>query len=191
MVAPAADRSALAPPPSHTVSILPAAVVLILAVAMLFIFGFINFVDSPVTTATTQPIVLGGLANDPHTQVFAGFVGQGVPPGDIATSLIAPARTTAIGVVATGGGGVANYDREVRLSVDAPRSRLLGFYRSNLEARGWRLFSTGTASGGGAELLFQKAGTDGWYWESGVVAQPTRRGATVFIYRLLQASDFS
>ena len=190
MTAPAQDRAAVAPPPAHTVSILPAAVVLGIAVLTLFIFAFINVLDSPSTTPTTLPVILGGLQVGSH-DVFAGFRVAGDPPADIGSALFSPAGTARIGAVVTGGGGAGNYDQAVRLSVRAQRAQVLGFYRSHLEALGWSLYSTSTTAGARAQLLFQKAGSDSWYWEVGIVASRTAGGATGFTYRLFQASDFT
>ena len=191
MSAPAPQSPAIKAPPVHTTSILPAASVVLVAVVMLVIFAFLNVFDASTTTATTLPVIVGGLPQAATTNVFDSFKDPGILPGDVAAALVVPATTTLVRGVTTGGGGVANYDRQVDLSVVAQRAPLLGFYRSHLEALGWRLISRGTSTGGGAQLLFLKAGSDGWYWEAGVVAQRTAGAVTAFSYRLIQESDIS
>jgi hypothetical protein len=157
---------------------------------MLGVFGFINLLDSPTTTPTTVPVIIGGLPCC-TTKIFVSFNLGGEPPSDIASGLIAPVDTSILGQVVTGGGGAGNYDQAIRLGVTASRANLLAFYRSHLVALGWNLFSTTGAPQGSAQLLFQKAGSDGWYWEAGVTARATGPGTTSYVYRLFQASDFS
>jgi hypothetical protein len=177
------------------VSILPAASVLGLAVLTLLVVGTMNAFDSSVVTPTTTPVIVGALpaaSAVTDASLFSKAVQDGVPPMDIASVLIAPKGTRRIGNVDTGGAGVGNYDRASAFSVAAPRAKLLGFYDSNLKALGWTLYSTGAApAGGGDELLFQKGGSDGWYWEAGVIARPTTAGRTAFTVRLFQAADAS
>jgi hypothetical protein len=186
------DRGVLPPPPANTVSILPALVVLVIAVVTLGIFGLINLVDTSSTSIGTPVDVVGGLPVDAHPTVFTGWVADGTPPANIATGMLVPVGTTYLAGVPVGGGGAGGFDREVRLSINAPRAQLLGFYHAELQAGGWNQFSSGHAQAGGDELLFLKAGSDGWYWEIGVVATssgPVSSPTTRFTYRLYQASD--
>jgi hypothetical protein len=182
-------------PPARRVSILPAASVLALAVLTLVIVLIANSFDTSIVTPTTLPVILGALpAASPATDasLFPKAVQEGVPPANIASVFIAPRGTTYVGADDTGGSGVDDYDSEWTYSVPAPRARLLGFYSANLKALGWHLFSTGAApNGAGDELLFQKGGTDGSYWDSGVVAQPTAAEETIFTFRIFQVADDS
>jgi hypothetical protein len=178
------------PPPARTVSILPAAAVLGIAVLTLGIFGVMNMVASSTTTATTAPTILGGLPLGRPT-AFAPWVRSGALPSNVATALIVPAATRELGAVTTGGGGTGEFDREDRFVAAAPRARLLGFYRSNLVGRGWSVISTSGTQGGTAQVLFQKAGSDGVYWEAGVTARATSPTSTPYTFRLFQVSDFS
>jgi hypothetical protein len=192
VVAPHDEARAIPVPPARSFSILPAATVLIIAVGTVGFFAVLNAFDSTQTTTTTIPaIVVGGLPADPSTTVFTGFVEPGLPPADIATALVAPVTTRRVALVHTGGGGAGNYDRAVTLRVNASRPELLGFYRAQLDAQGWRQFSAGAGPHGGAQILFSKAGGDGWFWEAGVVANSSGAARTTYTYRLLQASDVS
>jgi hypothetical protein len=177
------------PPPARRYSILPAAIVLILAVLTLFSFAIVDLWASPTTTATTLPnVVNGALKVDTSTVAFSHWLVDGLPPSNIASALIVPVGAIRVGTVKTGGSGV-DYDREIRLSVPAPRAVLLGFYRSNLEAIGWQLFSSGAAPGGGNELIFEKGGDNGESWNCGVIAQRTDAGRTSYVFRLFDVGD--
>jgi hypothetical protein len=177
------------PPRVRPFSILPAAAVLVLAVLTLASFAVVDLWVSPSTTPTTLPaVVVGALRLDPTTPVFAGWVSDGNPPADISTGLIAPEGTVYVATVSTGG-DPADFDNEVRLSVPAPESQLLGFYKANLAARGWQLFSKGAAPTGGDELIFEKGGNNGDYWDLGVIAQTTRARRTAYTLRLFDVGD--
>jgi hypothetical protein len=195
MAAHEVSRAVPVPPPSRRVSILPAASVLLLAVVTLLVVGTTNAFDSSTVTSTTAPVILGTLppaTASANASLFKKAVQDGVPPADIASAFFAPRGAVWIDNLPTGGLGPGNYDRASRFRIAAPRPRLLGFYRSWLEALGWTLFSTGPAPhGGGDELLFQKGGSDGWWWEAGVIARPTTGGRTAWTYRLFQAADAS
>jgi hypothetical protein len=191
---PELSRAVPLPPPSRRVSILPAASVLGLAVFTLVIFSVMNAFDSSTVAPTTAPVIVGGLqpasaATD--SALFSKAVQDGVPPVDIASALIAPRGAVWLHNLNTGGQALGGYDRATSLSVAAPSSRLFGFYRSHLQALGWTQYSAGAAPGGGDELLFQKGGSDGWYWEAGVIARAITSGKTTFTLRLFQAAESS
>ncbi|HEV3212757.1 MAG TPA: hypothetical protein VGZ03_05100 [Acidimicrobiales bacterium] len=185
-----AARRAPTPPPARTVSIVPAAAVLGIAVLTLGVFGLLNAFASSSTTSTTAPTIYGGLALG-RTTAFAPWTRSGALPADVASALLVPAGARALGAVTTGGGGAGQFDREDRFVVAAPRARLLGFYRSNLIARGWAVISTSGTATGSAEVLFQKAGSDGVYWEAGVTASAATPTSATYTFRLFQVSDFS
>jgi len=195
MAAPEISRAVPVPPPARRYSILPAASVLGLAVLTLFVVLIANSFDSSIVTPTTLPVIVGGLPSASaaaDASLFPKALQDGVPPANIASALIAPKGSARLGNVPTGGGGTGDYDWASTFSVAAPRAHLLGFYRGNLEAMGWHLISNGAApNGSGDELIFQKGGTDGWYWETGVVALPTAAGTTSFTFRIFQAADDS
>jgi hypothetical protein len=182
-------QPAAMPPAARPFSILPAAIVLVLAVLTLGSFAVVDLWVSPSTTATTLPNIVGTLRVDPSTPVFGGWRSDGLPPTNIASALLAPVGAIYVHTVPTGGSPGVDYDNEVRLSVPAPRAKLLGFYRANLEALGWQLFSTGPAHGGGDQLIFEKGGTNGDYWDAGVIAQATVHGHTIYVFRLFDVGD--
>ena len=194
MPATAEGRVATVTPIRGRTSILPAAVVLIIAVGTLAFFTVLNVLLGTNGSPQAQvPVIVGGLPIARHATVFEGWVQGGAPPANIASGLIVPVGAHRVGSVATGGGGPGSsaYDLADRIAVAAPRARVLGFYRSDMEALGWTLESMTVSPHGTAELLFQKGGADGFYWEAGVDATATSPTATTYTYRLFQAADYS
>jgi len=177
---------------SRRTSILPATAVLVIAVLVLGVFVIVDVTTSSSTTPTTLPaIVEGGLQPVAHSPVFKGDACGGTPPGDVASVFIVPKGTRKIRSVLTGGSACesGDYDVELQLLAHAPRPELLGFYVANLHRLGWTLFSKGGSGEDDDELLFEKAGSDGNYWEAGIVAQPSAGGATSYSFRLFVADS--
>ena len=177
------------PPLTTTTSIGPAMIVLGVAVVTLVGFLIINVVANPrVTTSTTTiPIVVGGLGTETG-HLLSTCQQAGSPPSDIAAALIAPVTTTESSPARHPNGGAGDYDCVVALTTRASPGQLLGFYSSHLQARGWDLFSHGSGSGQ-SQLLFQKAGSDTFYWVVGVTVTSTNAGTTQWTYRIYQNSS--
>ncbi|MDE3065795.1 MAG: hypothetical protein KGJ36_08990, partial [Acidobacteriota bacterium] len=176
------------PPLTTTTSILPAAAVLGVAVLMLAAFLIVNFVANPRVTSTTSPvpIVVGGLPTQAG-HLLAGCQQPGNPPADIAAALVVPQGTATTGPVQRANSGAGDYDCRQALATSATPGRLLGYYDALLPTRGWDLFSRGT-SNGNAQLLFQKAGSDTFYWVVGVTIVRTGATTTYWTYRIYQNS---
>lgn len=178
------------PPLTTTTSILPAAVVLGLAVAMLAVFMVINLVtNQTVSTTTTIPVVVGGLGIDASSSLLANCQSPGTPPSDIVSGIVVPVGTHARGPFQLPNSGAGDFDCFRPLVTSASASSLLSFYRSQLEARGWNLFSSG-ASNGSPQYLFQKAGADTFYWIIGVTVAPaaSTSTSTAWTFRIYQNS---
>ncbi len=179
----------LKPPLTTTTSIWPAALIMGIAVAILAVFMIINIAANPtVATSTTLPVVVGGLATAPSNAPIAGCQQNGNPPGNISGALQVPVGTVGTAPVLHPNGGAGDYDCLRALSTTANTGSLLGFYRTHLEAMGWSLFSTGTASGE-PQLLFQKAGSDTFYWVVGVTVTHASGNAVGWTYRIYQNSS--
>ncbi|MBW4030346.1 MAG: hypothetical protein HIU57_06670 [Acidobacteria bacterium] len=179
------------PPLTTTTSILPAAAVLALAIAMLAVFMVINLVTNQgVSTTTTIPVVVGGLGVDPSSSLLANCKTPGTPPSNIATGVVVPVRTESRGPFQLPNSGAGDFDCFRPLVTSASASSLLSFYRSQLEARGWSLFSSG-ASNGSPQYLFQKAGSDTFYWVIGVTVATAASTATstAWTFRIYQNSS--
>jgi len=180
-------------PLTTTTSIWPAAAVLITAVAMLAVFLLINVVtDGPTTTTTQTPIVVGTLGI--QTGVNAGDIllqgceQGGEPPLNISDAFLLPVGTRAAGDVQLPSQGAGEFDCFRSFTTPVPASKLLGFYASELEARGWNLFSRG-ATNGDPQTLFQKAGSDTFYWVAGITVTKQIAGTSYWTLLVYQNSN--
>ena len=163
--------------------------VLVVAVAMLAIFMFINLVvDQGVASTTTIPVVVGGLAVDTSSATLENCDPPGTIPLDISPGLIVPASTQTRGPFRIPNAGAGDFDCSQPLRSATNPSALLGFYRAQLEARGWTLFSSG-ATNGAPQYLFQKAGNDTFYWIVGITVNSSRSENTNWTYRIYQNSE--
>lgn len=177
-------------PLTTTTSIWPAAAVLITAVVMLVVFLSINLVaDKGVTPSTTTiPVVVGGLKTNPTSSALAYCTHNSVIPSNISSVFVVPVRTsTQIGanIPNTGAG---DFDCYQPLLTRTNSGALLNFYAAQLGARGWNLFSKG-ASNGAPQLLFQKAGNDGFYWIVGITVNKVTNVHVHWTFRIYQNSQ--
>ncbi|MBU6495912.1 MAG: hypothetical protein KGR42_05805 [Acidobacteria bacterium] len=176
------------PPLTTTTSIWPAASILILGVVMLGGFLLIDAVVNPSTTpSTTIPVVVGGLQVDTHSTLLASCANKGVTPANIRPGVIVPQGTVAVGAVTIANQGAGDFDCLRHFTTTATAGKILGFYQGQLGALGWNLFSQGAASGN-PQMLFQKAGSDTFYWVIGVTV--TKSGTTSsWTFRIYQNSS--
>ena len=179
------------PPLTTTTSILPAAAVLGVAVLMLAIFMFINLVtDQGVSTTTTIPVIVGGVSVDHSSTLLANCESPGTLPSNIVGGVIVPVTTRSRGPFQMPNSGAGDFDCYRPLATASSASALLGFYRAQLEARGWALFSSG-ASNGAPQYLFQKAGSDTFYWIIGITVDTgaSSTTSTAWTFRIYQNSE--
>ena len=173
-----------------------AAIVPLCAALMLIIVIVINVATSsgpaaPKVSPKLQSV--SGLSPAP-VDPFTKLVYMGEPPDNILDSVVVPTTAVEIGLPYTGG-NATSYDRTITFTSSASTQALYTFFYQQIEGRGWKIFSTGAPVGTkGVEILAQKAGTDSWYWEQGVVIHNTVFGAngsqsTTFSVRLYQASE--
>jgi hypothetical protein len=181
------------PPLTTTTSLWPAAAVLGLAVVMLVIFLVINVVaNQGVTkeTTTTLPVVVGGLQRNltPGTALKYCLQSQEVP-SNIADAFVMPDGTSPTGGANTPNSGAGDFDCfEPLATTGANSASLINFFNAQLESRGWNLFSTG-ASNGDPQSLFQKAGSDGFYWVVGVTVTKSSAQSVEWTFRIYQNSE--
>lgn len=176
-------------PLTTTTSIWPAAAVLGIAVVMLVVFMAINMVsDQGVTTTTTLPTIVGGLQSEPLGALLAGCQQPGNPPTNILDAFLLPEDTRANGAFTLPNDGAGDFDCFRSFITKAKPGELLGYYASQLGARGWSLFSRGS-SNGGPQYLFQKAGSDTFYWIVGITVNSTKDSETHWTYRIYQNSE--
>lgn len=173
-------------PPSTTTSIWPAATVVLVAVGTLAIFFLINLGFDRGTTTTTTVAVVGGLPVDTSSTLLAGCVIDSIPPSDIASGLIVPIGTSAVGPINHHQSDSSGPDCSRTLVAAQPESKILGFYQPHLEGMAWKLFSSGVAVHGGNQDLFQKAGSDTFYWIEGITIVKSSANSTTWTLRLYQ-----
>ena len=177
------------PPLTTTTSILPAMIVIGVAVLTLGIFLVINLATSQkVTSTSTSVAIVGGLNLDPSNPALRACAQGGSPPGNIAGSLVLPVATTSTGPAIHANGGAGDFDCLRHLSSAAGAGQILGFYRARLESQGWTLFSSGSPHAI-AQLLFQKAGSDTFYWVVGVTINARTDTSTSWTFRIYQNSS--
>jgi len=155
---------------------------------MLGIFLLINEVSNQgVTTPTTIPVVVGGLATD-AAHLLSGCEQPGTPPSNIIPSLVVPAGTTATAAPVLPNDGAGDFDCYRTFVTNVKPSALLGYYSGHLKARGWSLFSTGSSNGAPQEL-FQKAGNDTFYWVIGITVNSSSAHSSHWTFRVYQNSE--
>ena len=177
-------------PLTTTTSILPAAAVLGLAVVMLLVFMVINLISDQGVTATpsTIPVVVGGLTKSPSAAVLNYCRHTSEIPSNISDVFVVPTGTSTQKGANIPNAGAGDFDCFEPVATRANSASLLAFYTSQLEARGWSLFSHG-ASNGSPQELFQKAGNDGFYWVAGVTVTSTTKNVTYWTFRIYQNSE--
>jgi hypothetical protein len=177
-------------PLTTTTSIWPAAGVLIFAVVVLAVFMIINLISDQgvTTTPSTIPVVVGGLAIAKSSAPLNYCTSASEIPSNINDVFIVP-----VGTKAESGGNIPNagagdFDCYQPLTTTTNSGSLLKFYKSQLEARGWSLFSEGS-SNGSPQSLFQKAGDDGFYWVAGITVTKSSNDLVHWTFRIYQNSE--
>jgi hypothetical protein len=160
---------------------------------MLAVFMVINLVaNQGVTkeTTTTLPVLVGGLARDVSPGPALKYCLQTEEvPSNIADAFVMPVGTAPTGGANTPNSGAGDFDcYEPLATASATSASLIGFYNAQLESRGWNLFSKG-ASNGGPQSLFQKAGSDGFYWVVGVTVTKSSATNVDWTFRIYQNSE--
>ena len=177
------------PPLSTTTSIKPAAIVLAIATATLVLFTGVGLITNPrVATTTTAPVyVIGTLERDRNATALSACELPGNPPTDVVASLSIPIDSTARGAALWKGKGAGGFDCTQRVETRHAETEVLAFYKAHFVAQGWKLFSEGPAYKSGAQqLLFQKAGSDTFYWIAGITVAASTTQSTTYAFRLYQ-----
>lgn len=179
-------------PLTTTTSIWPAALILGIAAVMLVVFMVINLVaDQGVTKETTTiPLVVGGLKIDATAGAVLQYCRQTEEvPSNITDVFLVPVGTSPRTGANTPNLGAGDFDCEQPMfTAKVNAASLITFFNSQLEARGWSLFSKG-ASNGDPESIFQKAGNDGFYWEAGVTVTKSTSGGVDWTFQIYQNSE--
>jgi hypothetical protein len=180
------------------------ALIVVLIAAVIVIIGLVAMVNWGSTPPAASPASVVTAKGSPLKAIPAGpdlapLVSSGEPPDDIVNALVLPAGSAA-GAVIDDTNSAESYDEQRRFSLGASQENIITFFKVEFRAEGWKVVSTGAAKNqpGAIEVLAQRAGSDGYYWEAGAVVSPTSfsgsgpgtaRGVTPFELRLFQISD--
>ncbi len=188
-------------PPRSFPGMKPALFVVGLAVVLVVVFSIGELLTSspgrqapPAQRATA--VRGSSLLAVPANELLKPIVQPGEPPPDILDAVVLPQGSAPL--THQNNAGTGQYDEQMDFRTTADEAALVGFFRTTMAAQGWRIFSTGPAFhlSGGVEVLGQKAGSDGWYWQMGAIVAPTTfaktasaTGSTRFTIRLFQVPD--
>lgn len=153
-------------------------------VLLIFVGGFIGLALSSSNPSTTAPAApLRTAAGDPAPAVAAKpllkpMLQPDQPPADVVQALALPQGTTAVPKSLLDQ-TVSNYDQQMTFISPLSQGAVIAFFHDQLRSQGWSNFSQGRpataelAPRGSVEVLAQHPGSDGYYWEVGVVVLPT------------------
>jgi hypothetical protein len=175
--------------------------VLLLAIGIL-ILGFIAQVFTGSTPPVAAPSSVATAKGSrikaiPASSALGPLINSGEPPDDIVDAIVIPAGSVP-GAVTDNTNSAESYDEQREFEISAPEQKVITFFEVELSAQGWHIESTGKPKNQpGFEVLAQRAGSDGYYWEIGAVVSPTSftsspaiaGGVTPFEIRLFQVSD--
>jgi hypothetical protein len=197
-----ADLEPMRPAPYAGFSMRPAMVVVGLAALIVGAFIAIGLATNgpPVQTdtSTAQRTISGtSLRAVPATDALKVITLSGQPPSNIINSVSIPAGATRISHQ-NNSAAADQYDAQIGLVSNASQGALRTFYLRDMKAQGWKITDQGAADHdpGALEVLGQKAGSDGYFWEMGAVISATTFGTDVppaghtqFTVRLFQVPD--
>jgi hypothetical protein len=195
---PTSSPSGPMPGPSVKLALIVVALAIVIIIAGLVIEGFgapNPSLSSPASVATAKGSPLKAI---PARSDLTPLISSGEPPDDIVNAVVLPAGSEA-GAVIDNTLSAQGYDEQRLFTVGSPEQKIITFYEVELPALGWHVESKGNARDQpGFEVLAQRAGSDGYYWEIGAVVSPTtfpssgpaqKTGLTQFEIRLFQVSD--
>ena len=150
----------------------------VLACAAAVTFG--GFAVALVGSGQATPATVSGLATPvpgvslaavDASGVLQRIASGGTPPPDILDALVVPNGARIEGTT-TQDANVDQYDRGMKFQITTTSSELVSFYRTELKRAHWSLLGTYPVASAGIEVLAQRAGSDGYEWEVGVIVAP-------------------
>ena len=181
------------PPVTTTTSIWPAAAILGLAVVMLGVFLLVDFVTSKgvVPPPTTLPAIVGGLTRDATPTPALQYCLQSEEvPTNIDSAFVVPDNTVPRSGASTPDlRGPASTTASNRCRRPAPLLDRSSRSSTPSSARAAGASSSKGASNGDPQSLFQKAGSDGFYWEIGVTVTKSTASHVDWKFEIYQNSD--
>lgn len=180
---PEGPPSAMRPPsamPRRTVpSARPALIVVGIAAGLLVLFGIgaaLTGSPKPATPSksATAPVKGATLKAESAAPILRPIERPGTPPSDVLGAVVVPAGSAAVS--SKPWDGTTQFSGKMTFRLRSSQAAVVEFYKAELRSRGWSISSVGAAEGtkNATEVLAQRASTDGWYWEIGVVVLPTR-----------------
>lgn len=161
----------------------PALVVVGIAAGLVLLFGIgsaLSGSGGPAAPAKRAPAHVKGttLGSEGATAVLRPIERPGTPPSDVLRSIVVPVGSATVS--SKPWDGTTQFSGEMTFRLSASQAAVVSFYRAELRARGWSISSVGAAEGhaGSTEVLAQRASSDGWYWEIGIVVSPTSFSST-------------
>lgn len=175
---PLGDEGTRVPARAKVPSARPALVVVGTAAGLVLLFGIGAALTGSSSTAppaksSTAPVKGATLRAEAATAVLRPIERPDTPPDDVLHAVVVPAGSVALS--SKPWDGTTQFSGEMTFRLHTSQAAVVAFYRAELKARGWSISSVGPAEGkkGATEVLAQRASSDGWYWEIGVVASPT------------------
>jgi hypothetical protein len=173
--------------------VLLAAGIIVVGLIAMAVWGSTKPAAAPASVATAKGSPVAAIPAAPD---LAPLVSGQEPPNDIINALVLPKGSIA-GAVINDSVSAESYDEERIFTFAGAEERVIKFFEVELPAQGWHVVSTGPPKNQtGFEVLAQRAGSDGYYWEVGAVISPTSfagadksAGSTQFDIRLFQVSD--
>lgn len=160
----------------------PALVIVGIAAGLVLLFGIGSVLSgsgSPAPAKRAGAHVKGAtLKAEGAVDALRPIERPGTPPSDVLRSIVVPKGSAAVS--SKPWDGTTQFSGEMTFRLDTSQASVVSFYRAELSARGWSISSVGAAEGhaGSTEVLAQRASSDGWYWEIGVVVSPTSFSST-------------
>jgi hypothetical protein len=188
------------PAPYGGFSMRPAMLVVGLAAVIVIAFIAIGFATNgkPAQTDTSKAIsVISGtpLHAVRAASALAVITRTGQPPSNILNSVSLPVGSTRVSHQFN---AAEQFDAQIGLISNDSQGALRTFFLSDMKAQGWKILEVGPAdhNPGAVEVVGQKAGSDGFFWNEGAVVSATTFGAgappaghTHFTVRLFQVPD--
>jgi hypothetical protein len=156
-------------------SIRPALVVVGVALLVVIVFGIgaaLTTTRSP-TVQRNAPLRGAGLVAAPASTALRPIEILGTPPADVLDALVVPRGAQTLS--ASPWSGETQYSATMTFQLASSQETIVGFFHTELHSRGWKIVNVGPARAekGATEVLAQRASSDGWFWEAGIVVFPT------------------
>ncbi len=159
-------------------SVRPAMVVVGLALLVVLVFGIGAALTNNPTPRPPRPAAVTGtgLVAEPSAATLRPIEILGTPPADVLDALVLPRGARVVSD--SPWSGTTQYNGTMSFRLAASQAQVVAFFRTELRAHRWSPVSVGPAHGDreAIELLAQRASSDGWFWEAGVVVFPTTFG---------------